>query len=789
MFRKNPVDRAIASLQSRFEQMELNKFPTNKQLIVPKLSEDITQIFELLYGTVDAEPSSKHIEQLLPKLIDSKHNFFLKLLKYRTYFSFETKLCIAKILSFVIENGEKYGVSQYIKQQTNLKNGQNKIIDLLFKHIRHHPGGVFLILQEMAKRSELRSTLLNEITVRWSERRRTKSNAYKSFHQKAQSFPNGNHLNHAVPPSKPTKATSKSRRSSTITADSNHQNGSKRGGRRRRAQTMQRLDTIQQHQQLHIKSNTSPSNILSTNECINGLLLDDDCKQQTISSTTQSSSSLISPESQSPALKKGASLVEALFDLAKLPDLQISWDAFKTLRYLFCAQTRGTVQDRDEDVVAAYLRQNTDVVFAKFNELMHSDNAVNSRLFLNLLKELLAKRSHLDILMRYITKKDHLAIAAKLLTDKLVISLTDQKRHNLLIDLLLEEYFEEAGDILQELASRPSLADLLLNHTFITRLYEAEQLDINDLRRKVAAIKQSSLTPTRMQALNQQLKRESSALTDCKSLSEPSILSTANSSLSLPSLAVMTSASSLSSNGGRMRTQSPCFRRSPQNSNPFKRSKQTEDKEEEKQDVLEHEHEHEEVERPLVLELISLINRSCSESVTNYSFNVLRLLLTTNREKAAIFLVQYYDELIVQFRQMIRVENSNRLRQEQFLELLTELLLENANGKFRRRFKSQVVNLQIIMNLLKSRCEVVAYDALHVFAVFVSSRRMARDIHVILWKNVKQNNLIQFIERLLPNACKKYDGLKEEKIIVVEHLKQLPTPKIDDESYRQLPLK
>ncbi len=59
--------------------------------------------------------------------------------------------------------------------------------------------------------------------------------------------------------------------------------------------------------------------------------------------------------------------------------------------------------------------------------------------------------------------------------------------------------------------------------------------------------------------------------------------------------------------------------------------------------------------------------------VATYSFNVLQSLLTVNKEKASIYLTENYNKLIIKFRQLIDINNSNKLRQKQFLCLLCEL--------------------------------------------------------------------------------------------------------------------
>lgn len=134
--------------------------------------------------------------------------------------------------------------------------------------------------------------------------------------------------------------------------------------------------------------------------------------------------------------------------------------------------------------VTDYWNKNADWLFLRFNALINSDNTVNKRQSFNLLNELLLKPKNFDISMRYITKTENLSTAKRILSDEFIKSKTDKHDHNLIIDDLLEKYFEDAGPILEYIASRSNLSDLLLNHTFITRLDIDDQvgIDLDDIK-------------------------------------------------------------------------------------------------------------------------------------------------------------------------------------------------------------------------------------------------------------------------------------------------------------------
>ena len=365
---------------------------------------------------------------------------------------------------------------------------------------------------------------------------------------------------------------------------------------------------------------------------------------------------------------------------------------------------------------------------------------------------------------------------------------------------------------MEEIASRPSLSDLLLNHTFITRLEEeSETVDLNDILNDIENDEKQQSQKSQHKDLGKLLGTTSSKLEvinlDSMKNKSPKIsvpthkdishylgvtASTNDVNMIPPPLNETISVSSMTSDvsfittpNGTKRPKTrysgddiPCFKRSPQHNISLKQKLKNHNDDDYDEKVME---------RPLIFELISLINRSCSDLVASMAFKVLTKLLTANKEKSANFLIKHYDALIKHFQQLINIENHNKYRQRKFLRLLKDLLLENNNNKFRKKFKSQLINLQIIMNLLKSKDEIIVYDAFHIFAIFVTSKQKTREIHIVLWRNTKTNNLINFIQKLLINKAKKYGNLEEEKNIVINSLKQLPTPK-SDESFLKLPM-
>jgi calcium binding protein 39 len=76
-----------------------------------------------------------------------------------------------------------------------------------------------------------------------------------------------------------------------------------------------------------------------------------------------------------------------------LPNFEVGSDAFATFKDLFT---------RHKTLAATFFTSNFDVVFAKYNCLLMSENYVTRRQSLKLLGEILLDRSNFDIMMKYI---------------------------------------------------------------------------------------------------------------------------------------------------------------------------------------------------------------------------------------------------------------------------------------------------------------------------------------------------------------------------------------------------
>uniref|UniRef100_A0A4W6EGF6 Calcium binding protein 39-like n=1 Tax=Lates calcarifer TaxID=8187 RepID=A0A4W6EGF6_LATCA len=99
----------------------------------------------------------------------------------------------------------------------------------------------------------------------------------------------------------------------------------------------------------------------------------------------------------------------SFFNYVEMSTFDIASDAFATFKDLL---TRHKV------LVAEYLEQNYDAVFADYEKLLHSENYVTKRQSLKLLGELLLDRHNFTVMTRYISKPENLKLMMNLLRDK-----------------------------------------------------------------------------------------------------------------------------------------------------------------------------------------------------------------------------------------------------------------------------------------------------------------------------------------------------------------------------------
>eukprot|EP01084_Bolivina_argentea_P117913 209308_1 len=117
-------------------------------------------------------------------------------------------------------------------------------------------------------------------------------------------------------------------------------------------------------------------------------------------------------------------------------------------------------------------------------------------------------------------------------------------------------------------------------------------------------------------------------------------------------------------------------------------------------------------ERQVVDELFVLVQKP-SFDIASDAYKTLQLLLTRNKKLVPKYLELNYDKFFGQFNSLI--QSDNYVTQRQFLNLLSELLLEKTNFNLMIKYIAQKENLKIAMTLLKNDSHAIAYEAFHIF--------------------------------------------------------------------------
>ncbi|TYZ57859.1 hypothetical protein PybrP1_001972, partial [[Pythium] brassicae (nom. inval.)] len=91
-----------------------------------------------------------------------------------------------------------------------------------------------------------------------------------------------------------------------------------------------------------------------------------------------------------------------------LPNFEVGSDAFATFKELLT---------RHKALSAQFYASHFDLIFAKYNTLLMSENYVTRRQSLKLLGEILLDRANFDIMMKYIGEKENLKMMMNLLRD------------------------------------------------------------------------------------------------------------------------------------------------------------------------------------------------------------------------------------------------------------------------------------------------------------------------------------------------------------------------------------
>ena len=107
----------------------------------------------------------------------------------------------------------------------------------------------------------------------------------------------------------------------------------------------------------------------------------------------------------------------------------------------------------------------------------------------------------------------------------------------------------------------------------------------------------------------------------------------------------------------------------------------------------------------------------------------------------------------------------------QFLSLLSDLLMVRKNRKVMVAYVSEKANLMVIMKLLRHKSANIAYEAFHVFKIFVANPAKPDRVEFVFIQNGKK--LIKFMKKFQRDRDAEEPDFVSEKQRVVDSLKEL----------------
>jgi len=146
-------------------------------------------------------------------------------------------------------------------------------------------------------------------------------------------------------------------------------------------------------------------------------------------------------------------------------------------------------------------------------------------------------------------------------------------------------------------------------------------------------------------------------------------------------------------------------------------------------------------------------------------------LLTVHKNVAANFLETNYERFFEEYTKLLKSENYVTRRQS--LKLLGELLLDRHNYLTMDRYIGSADNLKLMMNMLADNSRSIAYEAFHVFKIFVANPNKKKEVLDILLKN--KERMIDFLSKFQSDR-KEEEQFHEEREYLIKQVKALQRP-------------
>jgi len=144
------------------------------------------------------------------------------------------------------------------------------------------------------------------------------------------------------------------------------------------------------------------------------------------------------------------------------------------------------------------------------------------------------------------------------------------------------------------------------------------------------------------------------------------------------------------------------------------------------------------------------------------AFATLRMSLTVHKLLVSQFLTDNYTKFFTRYENMFH--SDNYVTRRQYLNLLSDLLMERSNFYVMRDYISNPLNLKNMMVLLKDKSPTIQFEAFHVFKIFVANPRKPQSILDILNRN--KPKLIKLLENFIPDRSSDEQFVQEKEYLL-----------------------
>jgi len=155
--------------------------------------------------------------------------------------------------------------------------------------------------------------------------------------------------------------------------------------------------------------------------------------------------------------------------------------------------------------------------------------------------------------------------------------------------------------------------------------------------------------------------------------------------------------------------------------------------------------------------------------VASDAFATCRELLTRHKAVVSTFLQEHYERFFTQYMQLVR--SSNYVTKRQSLKLMGELLLDRAYFPVMTRFIASVEHLKTVMVLLRDPSASIAYEAFHVFKIFVANPRKDGQVLELLLRN--KERMLTFLATFLSQREAQDENFRDEKGFLIDEIHKL----------------